>query len=446
VSKGYGGGVGVGRLIWYAVRSGKESWRFRLPDGWSTTEIAPRRVSPLRDPAAVLADRLARPLDSPPLEHLARGGRSVAVAVPDVTRPSLDSVFLPPIIATLLRAGVRTRDITIVVATGLHRSVTVQEMRSRYAAAFDAGIRVVNHQADDPDLLVDLGSSPEDIPIKVDKRIVNADLVMATGIVEPHQFAGFSGGYKTIAVGCAGEETIAASHDPRFLSQPGVVLGELEANPFQTLIRDIASRAKMKFSINGIVDEEGRVVAAEAGEPGAVLGKLADRVRQTTFHPVERSFDLIITGAPYPKDQNLYQTSRVVTYLLSGASPLLKPGGALFVGARCPEGAGGGKGERQFYECMAGAETPQAALESLLSGGVRGGGQRAFFLARALMQGRVMLIGASCPQVAKRVHINVAENMEDALREADLSHRSSLEVLIVRDVFKGLPIKEIVES
>ena len=178
--------------------------------------------------------------------------------------------------------------------------------------------------------------------------VARADLVVAVGIVEPHLYAGFSGGVKAVAIGCAGQETIAWTHHPVFLDQPAVRLCRLDGNPFQEALREIAAATRLRFALNVVLSDGGGVAGVAAGDPAAVQRQLAQTHGAAWIRRHEQPFDLVVAGVPAPKDRSLYQASRAATYVGLAARPVLADGGLIVCCADLPLGVGDGPGETNF--------------------------------------------------------------------------------------------------
>ena len=167
-----------------------------------------------------------------PLREQAHPGSRVCIVFTDITRASPDHLLIPPMLAELKQAGVRDEDITLLCGIGMHRPSTHEEKITKLGAEVVARYRVIDNEPQNPAALVDLGVTPGGVPVLLHRAVVEADLLIATGIVEPHQYAGYSGGRKTVAVGAAGEALIAHTHGPAFVDHPGTRLGRIEGNPF----------------------------------------------------------------------------------------------------------------------------------------------------------------------------------------------------------------------
>jgi nickel-dependent lactate racemase len=371
---------------------------------------------------------------------LAHGKRRVCIAVTDATRACPDRLLVPPICTMLEMAGVAKEDITILVAVGLHRPSTPAEKEEKLGTDIVQRYRIIDHDAQDPAWLTDLGVGPGGCPLAVNRRAFQADLLVATGVVEPHQYAGYSGGGKTLAIGCAGEATIGFTHGPRMLEEPGTRLGRVEGNPFQAIVREAARRAGLRFVINVVLDDAGRIVAVAAGDPEAVHARLVERAAPLYTVPIPHQYDAAIAGVGWPKDVNLYQASRAASYLHFAPTPVVREGGVLIVPAPLPEGAGEGAGEERFYRALSEAPSPRAAIEDALAHGYPPGGQRAFVLAKVLEHCTVCIVGARDPDLVRRAHMVPAATMDEALALVAARCGADAEVLIVPHALLTLPV------
>ena len=248
--------------------------------------------------------------------------------------------------------------------------------------------------------------------------LLDSDLIIATGVVEPHQYAGYSGGGKTVVIGCGSEETIGLTHGPQFLDQPGVRLGQIDGNPFQQFVRDAAQAIGLKFVVNVVLDGEGRAIAVQAGDPIAVHDALVATARSVYEVPLEQACDVVIAQVDPPKDVNLYQASRAVTYVGLSATPPVRPGGIIIVAARCPEGAGQGRGEQRFFTALSQASDLRQLLAQYRRDGCQAGEQRAYMLAQVLLNYEVVVAGSQCPQIVEACHLIAAASPDEAIDHA----------------------------
>ena len=424
----------------YKVPYGKGELTFDLPPGMCGTVVESKKAPPIADVEAAIAEALAEPVNSPPLRELARPGDTACIVFTDITRASPDHLLAPALLAELAAAGVRDGDITLLCGIGMHRASTLEEKVIKLGAEAAARYRVIDNEPQNPAALLDLGTTESGIPLSVHRAAYEADLLIATGIVEPHQYAGYSGGRKTVAVGAAGEAMIAYTHGPQMVDHPGTRLGRIEGNPFHEAISEAARRAGLCFILNVVLDDHKRVAAVRAGEPKAAFLELVAFAKGLYESPVPQRYDVVIGGVGFPKDANLYQASRAASYLFFAPTPVVKPGGFLIIPAPCQEGAGEGVGEQRFLEKMRGASDMPSLLAELRRTGYPPGAQRAFIMAKVLEEARVVIVGSECPDLVKACKMIPAATMEEALSIAAETLGSELDVLIVPHALLTLPV------
>ena len=404
-------------------------------------------ASPIDDVVAETRRALASPLASPTLRVLAAAtvaGTSEAravIAVTDLTRASPDAALVPPLLDELNAGGIPDTRITLVVAVGLHRATTAAEKRAKLGAVVDR-VRVIDSDGRDPAKWVDLGAIPPyGVPGVTQELVKSADLVAATGIVEPHQYAGYSGGAKTVAIGCAGEPTITATHGMRFLEDPNVRLAKVEGNPFLETVREIGRRAGLRFCVNVVTDDRERVVAVAAGAPDAVHAELSRRAAALYTRPIAKQYDIVIAGVGAPKDANLYQASRAATYLRFAPTPVVREGGAIIIPARLEEGAGEGAGEQRFLAALERAPSPAAVVEEARRH-FAGGEQRAVLVAMTLQWCQLIVAASEAPEIVRLAKLRAAVDVEEALDLAyeHIGRPQRASVLLVPRAMHTLPI------
>ena len=309
-----------------------------LPDELDVTVIAKQAMPLLADPARAMAAALAAPVDCPPLgEEAARAG-SACILICDITRPVPNGVVLPPLIRTLLDAGMEPDRIAVLVATGLHRPNEGAELAALVGDPWVLEtVDVANHfaRADDDHVL--LGTTRRGTAVRLDRRFVDADLRIATGLVEPHFMAGWSGGRKVIAPGVAHAETITTFHSARFMEHPNCTNCVLEGNPLHEEQLEIMAMLGAARAVNSVIDDERRVAFLNYGE---VVASHAAAVRFAARYAtvaVDERFNTVLTSAAgHPLDATYYQTVKGMV----GPLEILAPGGDLIVASACSEGFG----------------------------------------------------------------------------------------------------------
>jgi lactate racemase len=310
-----------------------------LPSGIRPTVIRKNPLPLLKDPAAAVRTALEQPIGAPPLAELARGRRSACILICDKTRPVPNRLFLWPMIETLVGAGVPIENICILVATGLHRPNLGEELAELIGDPRVLGaVRVENHFARDDAAHVDLGpTSTRGTPVKIDRRFVEADLRIATGLVEPHFMAGFSGGRKVVAPGVAHADTIRTFHSARFMGDPRARECNLEGNPLHEEQLQILGKIGEVYGLNTVIDEDRNLAQVTFGEIIASHAAAVAFVRSMVEVRVPRKFHTIVTSAGgYPLDDTYYQTVKGMVTPLD----ILEPNGTLIIASACAEGFG----------------------------------------------------------------------------------------------------------
>ena len=378
---------------------------------------------------------LAAPVAAPRLRELARGAGSVVITIPDASRPCPSPTILEQLLGELNLAGVPDDAISVLIGCGLHATTTVMERDSLAGLPVSARVEVCDAQGLEGETR-DLGETSRGAPVRIAERIAAADLAITVGVLEPHLYAGFSGGVKGVAIGCAGQETIAWTHRPAFISEAGVRLGELRGNPFQETLREIAARTCLGWAVNLVINERGKAAAVAAGDPAEVQAALARAHGRAWLRPVAGPFDVIVAGVHEPKSDNLYQASRAATYVGLAARPALAKSGLLVLCADLPHGAGEGPAERNFLEVLSAASSPAALVARGLREPLGPGGQRAFVVARVLERFRVGVVGAADPDLLaplERLGVTAFGSVDAAVAATEARLGRSARVLAVAD-------------
>jgi nickel-dependent lactate racemase len=397
-------------------------------------------VSPLENERAAVAEALAQPIGTPRLREMARPGHRVCIVFTDATRACPDDLLVPALVSELTQAGVRDDDITLLCGVGMHRPSTPGEKVAKVGAGLVGRLRVIDNEPQNPAALADLGITPGGVPVLVHRAVVESDLVVATGVVEPHQYAGYSGGRKTLAIGAAGESLIAHTHGPAFLDHAGTRLGRIEGNPFHDAVTEAARRAGLRFVLNVVLDDDRRLLRVTAGDPDRAFRDLVAFARTVYEVEVPRRYDIAVGGVGFPKDSNLYQASRAPSYLFFAPTCVVRPGGYFIIPARCEEGAGSGVGEQRFLAAMRDAPDIPSILADARRNGYPPGEQRAFVMAKVLEHSRVIIVGSECPALVAACKMLPAATMEDAVETAARDLGRSCDVLIVPHALLTLPV------
>jgi nickel-dependent lactate racemase len=337
---------------------GKYGTSVTLPSGYDYITLDVKSASSLDDQAGAIEDSLDSPEGSVSLAELAQGKHSAAISVCDITRPAPNRVVLPPVLRRLESAGIPRSQIVILIATGLHRPATDDEIREIVGQDIAREYRVENHDAKDLARHRCLGRTPSGTPAWIDERFVGADLRISLGFIEPHLMAGFSGGRKLVVPGLAAQETIKVIHSPRFMREPRAVEGSIEDNPLHRELVEIARMAGHQFIVDVALSRDRRIAAVFAGDPVVAHRKGVQFVAQTLLQELDGPVDAVITtGAGYPLDLTYYQCIKGIT----AASHIVRDGGRILVAGACAEGCG----SQEFTHLIGQHEDPREFLKAI---------------------------------------------------------------------------------
>jgi nickel-dependent lactate racemase len=339
---------------------GKGSLTIEVPNDRSTV-IEPSHLPGLPDVRAALVSALRNPIGTPPLRRLVGSGQTVAISVCDITRPMPSSTLLPVLLAEL--SHVPNDQITILVATGTHRANTRAELEEMLGPEVVRDYEIINHDGFDESTLAPLGETSDGVPVHINRRFLEADVRITTGFVEPHFFAGFSGGPKMVAPGLAGFSTIMGLHGADLIAHANSTWGITEGNPIHDEIRSIAARAEVDFNVDVTINREREITTAYAGELSAVHRAACQVARRTAMSPVTEPFDVVVTtNSGYPLDLNLYQSVKG----MSAAAQIVKRGGTIICAAECSDGI---PEHGEYGRLLASRNSPADLLEMITAQG-----------------------------------------------------------------------------
>lgn len=405
---------------------GRTGLTVELPADRVVGPLAIRAVPHLPDPEQAASDALERPIHSPPLRTLAQGRRDACILVCDITRPVPNATILKPMLRVLHAAGLGRDQILILVATGLHRASTEAEKQEMLGADIASTYRVEDHDGTRLEAHTHLGTTARGVPIWIDTRYVSADLKIATGLIEPHLMAGYSGGRKLICPGIAALETVKRWHSPEFLEHPNADCGILEGNPVHEENTAIARKAGCDFIVNVTLDSLRRVTSVVAGDMEEAFLAGVKFVAGVVQAPVARPVDVVVTSAAgYPLDATFYQSVKGLT----GCLPIVKQGGTIILAARLDEGIGSPEFAGLFRE----HPTLEGFMERIL-------GTDYFVmdqwqleeLAKVRRKARVKYVSDGlAPEVLAGLFVEPAPSVEAALADALAEHGPNAQVAVI---------------
>jgi nickel-dependent lactate racemase len=325
------------------------------------TILEPRFAAPVPDPIEAVRAALRAPLGCAPLRDIVRPGQSVAISMCDGTRPQPRRDMLAAILGEL--SDIPARDILILVATGTHRGNTVPELEAMLGSDLLARHRVRNHDARDASSLTHAGTTSTGVRVSLNRAFLAADIRITTGVVEPHFFAGFSGGPKMVAPGLASLDTVLTLHDARRIGHPMATWGVTEGNPIHDDVREIARLVGVHFAVDVTLSRNKQITDVFAGELFAEHRDACAAARRDAMREVPHAFDVVLTSnSGYPLDQNLYQAVKG----MSAAARVVKRNGTIICAAECRDGI---PDHGSYAHVLASANSPAALLEAIAAPG-----------------------------------------------------------------------------
>jgi nickel-dependent lactate racemase len=405
---------------------GRTGLDVELPDDRPVRYLAYKNSPPLVDPRESLRECLRRPNGAKPLAELAQGRRDACVVICDVTRPVPNQLILGEILPVLESSGIPRDRIVILIATGLHRPNEGDELVELVGPEIAANYRIENHHGQVLDEHTFLGESPRGVPIWIDRRYVEADLKITTGLIEPHLMAGFSGGRKLICPGIAALETVKVWHGPDFLEHPRADCGILDGNPVHEENTWIGRHTGCDFIVNVVIDSQRRPLKFVAGDMETAFGEGVEFVRGVVTDTVPEPVDIVVTSsAGYPLDTTFYQAVKGMT----GALPIVKQGGTIILAASLSEGVGSPQFASLFHE----NETLDVFVERIL-------GKDYFVmdqwqleeLAKVRRRAKVKLVSDGLPpETINSLFVESAESVETALADSLTEYGPAASVAVI---------------
>jgi nickel-dependent lactate racemase len=384
---------------------GREGMAIALPDAASATVIEPRFVPGLSDERVRIRKALREPIGTPPLRDLVSAGDTVAVVFSDITRPMPNDRVLPVLLEALEEAGVSganlgsTSDVVLINALATHRPQTEAELTEMLGEAVYQRYRVVQHDAWDDESLVPVARNRAGREVRVNRTYMEASVRILTGFIEPHFFAGFSGGPKAVLPGIADAEAILDNHGASMIADPQATWAVTEGNPIWEEMLAVAQATAPTFLLNVTLNRERAITGVFAGDLVAAHRAGAAFVREHALQAVPAPFDIVITSnSGYPLDLNLYQAVKG----MSAAAQIVKPGGDIIVAAECWDGL---PAHGEYGRLLREADSPAALLETVMAPGFRCRDQW-----EAQIQAQI--------QRKARVHVYADGLTDDKLREA----------------------------
>lgn len=338
---------------------GKQGLPITLPDDANITVIQPQHTAAVPDAAAAVRDALRQPINSAPLRDLVKSTDSVAIVFSDITRPVPNHILIPAILDEL--AHVPAEHIVLCNALGTHRPNTPDELAEILGSDLATRCRIEQNNCFDPATQTYLGQSSKGHEIWINSVYLEADVKILTGFIEPHFFAGFSGGGKAVMPGMAGQTTILGNHDAGMIGNPQATFAVTHGNPVWEEAREVALCTEPTFLLNVTLNRDKQITGVFAGDLVAAHDAGIAFCRQTSMIPVDTLFDIAITtNSGYPLDMNLYQCGKG----MSAAEQIIREGGAIIMAAECSEGI---PEHGLFGQMLKEASSPQALFDAVMN-------------------------------------------------------------------------------
>ena len=392
-------------------------------------ESKAHHFKPLLSEEEIVEKALDHPIASQSLEEQVKGKNNMVIITSDHTRPVPSHITLP-ILLRRIRAINPEIDIKILIATGYHRATTKEEMLEKFGKEIVENEKLINHISKDEESLGYVGVLPSGGDLWLNKIALETELLIAEGFIEPHFFAGFSGGRKSVLPGVAGAKTVLANHCSEFIASDYARTGVLEKNPIHTDMVYAADKAGLSFILNVVIDSEKKIIEAFAGHSEKAHEKGCKFVlEQSSIDKTPKSDIVITSNGGYPLDQNIYQAVKGMT----AAEPCCNPEGIIIMVAACNDGHGG----EDFYQSMAEASSPREVLNSVMEiprGETKPDQWEYQILARILDRFTIILVTDQCdPSMIKEMHMEHAYTLDEALERALKEKGEKASITVIPD-------------
>jgi len=400
--------------------------QIKLPYGrdFLTAEIPDERISamlvsemhhysPKETQIELVQKALENPIGSPRLKEIAKGKKKVVVIASDHTRPVPSKVIMPLMLAEI-RKGNPDADITILISTGCHRETTKEELANKFGPEVMENEKIYVHDCDDESMLVNIGTLPSGGELILNKLAVEADLLVAEGFIEPHFFAGYSGGRKSVLPGVASRKTVMFNHNAVFIDSDRSRTGIVDGNPIHRDMLYAARAARLDFIVNVVINSDKEAIFAVAGD--CDLAHIEGRNFLNSMCKVNAvpSDIVITTNGGYPLDQNIYQAVKCMT----AAEATVKPGGVMIIGAKSNDGHGGERFYKTFKEEKDVAKMMREFLATPSEDTIPDQWQSQIF-ARILKNTSVIYISDAEDEIVKDLQMIPAHSIEEAIEKAE---------------------------
>ena len=412
-----------------SLNYGSDSVALDIPNENYMGTLSPKDIKEVEDPVNEVRRALANPIGSKKLKELVSSQDKVIILVSDVSRPCPSSILLPPILKELNEAGISNDQVTIVFGLGVHRKQTEEEKKRLVGEEVYNQVKCIDHDIGN---CVKIGTTKRGNEVSVFKEVLKADFIIATGNLEFHYFAGYSGGAKALAPGVCSRNTIANNHK-HFLDS-GAKAGKIEGNPIREEIEEIGKMVGIDFMVNAVLNSHKKIVKVVAGDVTKAHREGAEYISNIFGVKIDNLADIVITSpGGFPKDIDLYQTHKAMEF----ASLAVKKGGIIIVAGECRDGLG----ERNFAEALDGKLSPQELIEELKNNFVLGR-HKASRVASIHLESEIYLVSNLAEGIKKKLFIKNFDSLEEAFSQAIKVQGEKAKILVIPYGNSTLPVFE----
>ncbi len=421
------------------INYGKKKLEIKVNPSWNVTILRPNKQLVIQNPVKAIKNSIKNPVGTKPLLDIVNHNKDlnkVCIVVNDATRPVPSYIILKGLISELNSYGIKDHQISILIATGLHRPSREDELVRILGQDLKQKIKFMDHLATDINSLVDLGISTDGIPIFINKNYYESDLKILTGYVEPHFFFGFSGGRKSIVPGIAGEKTIQGNHSAKMISSTNSRFGIYDRNSMHKNSIEIARLVGVDFTINVCINEEHKIVKIAAGDIEKVHKYLVNYQLKYVFKEIKEPFDIVVCGnGGYPLDINLYQAVKSMAL----GEMAVKEKGTIISVNECADGIG--IGQDKFKELLFSGLTPNEIYKKILNKEIIVPDQWEIqILTRILMKADIYIVSELKKEEIGNIGLKYAKTVEDAIELALNKHGKNARMLLLPNGPQVLPL------
>jgi len=374
----------------------------------------------------LIENALHNPIGTATLSEIIKkkSARNAVIIVNDITRPTPNTLMLPPLLEQIESAGISPQEITLIVATGIHRNHSSADNQAVFGKDICRRYKIINHNCDDN--LSFLGTLSNGMDLIINKVAAEADLLVTTGVVGLHYFAGYSGGRKSILPGIAARQVIEANH--KMMNDKRARLGNYEDNPVSDLMIEAARKAGVDFILNVVIHSKSNIAFCAAGDVQEAWLEAVKFCEKLNTIKIEKPADIVIASCGgYPKDINMYQAQKA----LDSAVLAVKPGGTIILTAECSEGLG----EEKFKEWLDNSNCPQDIINRFHTR-FELGGHKAFAICRILDQAEILLISELPKSIVVNMFMTPVASLEEAVRIARDKHGLDADIIVIPEAPK----------